>query len=140
MLLGLLLCVCACLYIGVLAPVVTSVTELANVTSAEVTWNQPDGGLAVNKYVVSYYSLKARDEQCSTFQDEGTVIVKSKGEEGVSNTAILTLKAYHVYVVQVTAMRGALYNASFPQQFVSNSTGTCDSEYAVLVFGTTFTF
>ena len=96
---------------------------LANITSVQVTWNQPEGGLAVDEYVVSYHLLNGRDEQCSSFQDEGNVSVRA-GDEGVPYTSILHLQAYSVYCCIVTARKGggALHNiTSF--NFTTNSTG-----------------
>ena len=72
--------------------------ELANITSVQVTWNQPEGGLEVDEYVVSYHRLNGRDGQCSPFQDEGNVTVRA-GREGETNSANLHLQAYGVYVI-----------------------------------------
>ena len=107
---------------GVLAPLLVSVTELANITSVQVAWNQPEGGLAVDEYIVSYYRLNGREGQCSSFQDEGSVTVRAETQV-VSYVAILHLKAYSSYVVNVTGMKGALYNTSDSLQFETNSTG-----------------
>ena len=94
-------------------------SELANITSVQVTWNQPEGGLAVDEFVVSYHRLNGRDGQCSSFQDEGNVTVMVGGE----GETILHLKAYYsTYTVNVTGRKGALYNTS-SLNFETNSTG-----------------
>ena len=98
---------------------------LVNITSVQVTWNQPEGGLVVDEYVVSYHRLNGRDGQCSSFQDEGSETVRA-GREGVPYTSILQLQAYSVYCCIVTARKnnGALHNiTSF--NFTTNSTGLC---------------
>ena len=98
---------------------------LANITSVQVTWNQPEGGLAADEYVVSYHRLNGRDGQCSSFQDEGSETVRA-GREGVPYTYIFHLQAYSVYSCIVTARKnnGALHNiTSF--NFTTNSTGLC---------------
>ena len=96
---------------------------LANITSVQVTWNQPEGGLAVDEYVVSYRRLNGRDGQCSSFQDEGNVTVRAGGE-GETNSANLYLQAYSVYSCTVTARKGggALYNDT-RFNITANSTG-----------------
>ena len=81
-------------------------TELANITSVQVTWNQPEGGLAVDEYVVSYCRLDGRDGQCSSFQDEGNVTVMVEGE---GETILHLMAHYSTYVVNVTGRKGALY-------------------------------
>ena len=104
---------------GVLAPEITSVTELANIASVQVTWNQPEGGLAVDEYVVSYHRLNGRDGQCSSFQDEGILSVRAE-----ANTTALHLQAYSIYVVTVTGRSiGASprSNTSSTFQFETNS-------------------
>ena len=69
-----------------MAPEIVSMIELAKLnttcTSVQVmiTWNQPEGGLTVDEYVVSYRRLNGRDGQCSSFQDEGSVSVSPRGE------------------------------------------------------------
>ena len=100
-------------------------SELANITSVQVTWNQPEGGLAVDEYVVSYHRLNGRNGQCSSFQDEGNVRVRARGE-GETNTANLHLQAYSVYSCTVNAAAsrggGTLTNeTSF--NITTNSTG-----------------
>ena len=105
-----------------LAALLTFVTELANITSVQVIWNQPEGGLAVNEYVVSYHRLNGSLGQCSSFQDEGSVTIRAETQV-VSYVAILHLKAYSSYVVNVTGMKGALYNTSNLLRFETNSTG-----------------
>ena len=110
---------------GVLAPEITSVSELANSTSVQVTWNQPEGGLVVDEYVVSYHRLNGRDEQCSSFQDESNVTLRAMGESMVSTTN-LHLQAYSIYVVTVTGrIIGASpeSNTSSTFQFETNSSG-----------------
>ena len=105
--------------------------ELANITSVQVTWNQPEGGLAVDEYVVSYRRLNGRDGQCSSFQDGGNETVRA-GREGVPDTSILQLQAYSVYCCIVTARKnnGALHNiTSF--NFATNSTGIISLEINV---------
>ena len=94
--------------------------ELANITSVQVTWNQPDGGLTVDEYVVSYHRLNGRDGQCSSFQDEGNVTT-TRGE---TNSANLHLQAYSVYYCTVTSRKdgGFLYNTT-SLNFTTNSTG-----------------
>ena len=111
---------------GVLAPEITSVSELANSTSVQVTWNQPEGGLIVDEYVVAYHRLNGRDGQCSSFQDESNVTVRAGGE-GETNSANLYLRAYSVYVVTVTGrIIGASpeSNTSSTFQFETNSSGS----------------
>ena len=92
--------------------------ELANITSVQVTWNQPEGGLLVDEYVISYRRLNGKDGQCSSFQDEGNVVVNAMGESSVN----LHLQAYSVYIVNVTSRKGALYNTSVHILFETNST------------------
>ena len=99
--------------------------EVANITSVQVTWNQPEGGLAANEYVVSYRHLNGRDGQCSSFQDGGSETVRAE-REGGSYNSILNLQAFSVYCCTVTARKnnGALHNiTSF--NFTTNSTGLC---------------
>ena len=117
-----------CTHAGVLAPEITSVSELANITSVQVTWNQPEGRLAVDEYVVSYRRLDGRDGQCSSFQDEGSVSVRARGEE-LLYTSILHLQAYSVYVVKlnVTGRSGTLNSTSITVQFATNSTSEISS-------------
>ena len=95
--------------VGVLPPKITSVTELANITSVQVTWNQPAGGLAVHEYVVSYRRLNGTNEICTSFQDEDNVTINSDTER-MANTAILYLQTSSVYVVSVIGRNGALYS------------------------------
>ena len=76
----------------------------------------------VDEYVVSYRRLNGREGQCSSFQDEGRVTVRPE-RQVVSYVAILHLKAYSSYVVNVTGKKGALYNTSDSLQFETNSTG-----------------
>ena len=100
--------------------------EVANITSVQVTWNQPDGGLAADEYVVFYRRLNGRDGQCSSFQDGGNVTVRAE-REGGSYNSILNLQAFSVYCCIVTVRKGggALYNdTSF--NFTTNSTGLCN--------------
>ena len=96
---------------------------LANITSVQVTWNQPEGGLAVDEYVVAYLRLNGRDGQCSSFQDEGNVTVRA-GREEETNSANLYLQAYSVYSCTVTARKdgSALYNDT-RFNITTNSTG-----------------
>ena len=115
-----------CTHAGVLAPEITSVSELANITSVQVTWNQPEGRLAVDEYVVSYRRLNGRDGQCSSFQDGGSVSVRARGEE-LLYTSILHLQAYSVYAVNVTGRSGTLNSASIAVQFATNSTSEISS-------------
>ena len=111
---------------GILAPENVSVIELANITSVQVTWNQPEGGLAVDEYVVSYHRSNGRDGQCSSFQDEGNVTVRTVGD-GLTSTTILHLKAlYSTYIVNVTSRKGALYNMS-SLNFETSSAGMCNA-------------
>ena len=110
---------------GVLAPEITSVIELANNTSVQVAWNQSEGGLAADEYVVSYRRLIGIDGQCSSFHDESNVTVRAMGESMVSTTN-LHLQAYSVYVVTVTGRSiGASprSNTSSTFQFETNSSG-----------------
>ena len=92
--------------------------ELANITSVQVTWNQPEGGLAVDEYVVSYHRLNGRNGQCSSFQDGGSVTVNN------TTRSVIHLQAYSVYIVNVSARKGALHSMSSNVQFETNSTGT----------------
>ena len=95
--------------------------ELANITSVQVTWNQPKGGLVVDEYVVSYRRLNGRNGQCSSFQDEGSLSVRAE-----ANTTALQLQGYSVYVVSVTGRSiGASprSNTSSTFQFETNSSG-----------------
>ena len=94
---------------------------LANITSVQVIWNQPEEGLAVDEYVVSYHRLNGRDGQCSSFQD-GVNVTLRVGRERVTSTT-LHLQASSVYIVNVTGRKGALYNTSDYVQFDTNSTG-----------------
>ena len=110
------------MYVGILAPEIYSVTELANITTVQVTWKQPEGGLAVDEYVVSYTRLNGRDGQCSSFQDRNNVTLNSEGE-AVTYTTNLHLEANSVYVVNVTGrIIGVLHNTSIAFQFETNST------------------
>ena len=112
-------------FTGVLAPEITSVSELINITSVQVTWNQPKGGLAVDEYVVAYHRLNGRDGQCSSFQDGGSVTINSSMGDGLTNTMFLLnhLQAFSVYVVDLTGRTGSLYNTSVPFQFETNLKG-----------------
>ena len=108
---------------AVLAPEITSVSEVANSTSVQVTWNQPEGGLIVDEYIVAYRHLNGIDGQCSSFQDESNVTLRVVGESMVSTTN-LHLQAYSVYVVTVTGrIIGASpeSNTSSTFQFETNS-------------------
>ena len=108
---------------GIFAPVIISVTELPNVTSVHVSWNQPAGGLAIERYVVSYCqqehpSEKETDGNCTPqSQERGNVTIG-----GDSTTVVLHLQADQTYFVTVTGWSGALYNTSALYQFVTNST------------------
>ena len=95
-----------------------------NATSVQVIWNRPDGGLAADEYVVSYHRLNGRDGQCSSFQDEGNVILNNSSDCGLTYTINLHLQAYSVYVVNVTGRNGGLQNTSNVIQFETSSTGT----------------
>ena len=105
-----------------LAPVNFSVTELPNVTSVHVFWNQPAGGLAVDRYIVSYGQQHQSDNETdgnstAQSQDRGNITITND-----SSTTVLHLQANKTYVVTVTAWSGALYNTSAPFQFATNST------------------
>ena len=110
--------------VGVLPPEITSVTELANITSVQVTWNQPAGGLTVHEYIVSYRRLNGTNDICTSFQDEENVTINSDGER-MTNTAIFYLQTPSVYVVSVIGRNGALYSNPDTLQFMTNSTGMC---------------
>ena len=110
--------------VGVLPPEITSVTELANITSVQVTLNQPAGGLAVQEYIVSYRRLNGTNDICTSFQDEDNVTINSDRER-MANTAILCLQTSSVYVVSVIGRNGALYSNPDTIQFMTNSTGRC---------------
>ena len=112
------------MYTGILRPEITSVIELANITSVQVTWNQPEGGLVADEYVVSYRHLNGRDGQCSSFQDGRSVSLSSSRGDELTNTINLHLQAYSVYVVNVTGRTSGLENTSNVIQFETNSTGT----------------
>ena len=104
-----------------LAPVTFSVTELPNVTSVHVFWNQPAGGLAVDRYIVSYGQQHQSDNETdgnstAQSQERGSVTLRND-----SSTTVLHLQANKTYVVTVTGWSGALYNTSAPFQFVTNS-------------------
>ena len=49
--------------IGILAPEIISVTEVSHVTSVQVTWNQPVGGLTIDNYVISYLQHHQSDNE-----------------------------------------------------------------------------
>ena len=105
-----------------LAPVTFSVTELPNVTSVHVFWNQPAGGLPIDRYVVSYGQQHQSDNETdgnstAQSQDRGNITITND-----SSTTVLHLQANKTYVVTVTAWTGALYNSSAQFQFVTNST------------------
>ena len=72
-----------------LAPVTFSVTELPNVTSVHVFWNQPAGGLPVDRYVVSYGQQRQSDNET-----DGNSTTQSQ-ERG--NTAITIDSSTTVY-------------------------------------------
>ena len=95
--------------------------ELANITSVQVIWNQPKGGLAVDEYVMAYRRLNGRNGQCSSFQDEGSLSVRAE-----ANTTALQLQGYSVYVVSVTGRSigaSSQSNTSSTFQFETNSSG-----------------
>ena len=82
--------------------------------------------MTVDEYVVSYHRLNGRDGQCSSFQDEGSVSVRVRGEE-LLYTSVLHLQAYSVYVVNVTSRNDTLNSASIAVQFATNSTSEISS-------------
>ena len=113
-----------------LAPVTFSVTELPNVTSVHVFWNQPAGGLPVDRYVVSYGQQHQSDNETG---GNSTAQSQDRGNTAITNdssTTVLHLQANKTYVVTVTAWTGALYNTSAQFQFVTNSTGEEDQSIA----------
>ena len=113
-----------------LAPVTFSVTELPNVTSVHVFWNQPAGGLPVDRYVVFYGQQRQSDNETD---GNSTAQSQERGNTAITNdssTTVLHLQANKTYVVTVTAWTGALYNTSAPFQFVTNSTGGEDQSIA----------
>ena len=114
-----------------LAPVTFSVTELPNVTSVHVFWNQPAGGLPIDRYVVSY----GQQRQSDNHETDGNSTTQSQERGNIpitndSSTTVLHLQANKTYVVTVTAWTGALYNTSAQFQFVTNSTGGEDQSVA----------
>ena len=113
---------------------ITSVTELPNVTSVHVSWNQPVGGLAIEGYVVSY----CQQEHQSENETDGNCTPQSQERRSVtlrndSSTTVLHLQVNKTYVVTVTAWRGALYNTSAEFQFVTNSTSVDNQSIAAQV-------
>ena len=80
--------------------------------------------MTADEYVVSYRRLSGRDGQCSSFQDEGNVVLNSLMGDGLTYTINLHLQAYSVYVVNVTGRTGGLQNTSNVTRFETNSTGT----------------
>ena len=101
-------------------------SELANITSVQVTWNQPEGGLVVDEYVVSYCCLNGTDGQCSSPQNGVNVTVRAE-----ANTIALHLQADSSYNITVTGRKGGLYNTSTSQDFMTNSTATTSDAVAI---------
>ena len=72
--------------------------------------------------------MEEMDSVRSSFQDEGSVSVRARGEE-LLYTSILHLQAYSVYVVKlnVTSRNDTLNSASIAVQFATNSTSEISS-------------
>ena len=121
-----------CNIAGVLATEITSVIELPNITSIQVTWNQPEGGLAVDEYVLSYHQGQENVTigQSSSFPQQENVTLRAN-----TNTAVLHLEANKSYAVFVTGRKGALYNTSDTLWFMTNSTATVASSSSSVAVG-----